>query len=130
MENKIFLGGTCNDSTWRRTLIINLQIDFFNPVVEDWTPECQEVERAEKASLCNIHFYCITNEMTGVFSIAEIIDSVHTKDKLTILHVIPGGFSGAQLKSLEAVVDMVKRNGGIAYLDHNLRRSWTLLNQM
>ena len=41
---KVFLGGTCNNSTWRDTLIPLLKIDYFNPVVDDWTPECQEQE--------------------------------------------------------------------------------------
>ena len=48
MKNKVFLGGTCNESTWRVELIPLLKIDYFNPVVEDWTPECQaEEERQE-----------------------------------------------------------------------------------
>ncbi len=40
MKNKVFLGGTCNESTWRDRVIKDLKIDYFNPVVEDWTPEC------------------------------------------------------------------------------------------
>lgn len=40
MKDKIFLGGTCNESTWRDRVIKKLKIDYFNPVVEDWTPEC------------------------------------------------------------------------------------------
>ncbi|WP_235906015.1 nucleoside 2-deoxyribosyltransferase domain-containing protein [Ginsengibacter hankyongi] len=27
---KVFLGGTCNGSTWRDTLIKDLQIDYFS----------------------------------------------------------------------------------------------------
>ena len=34
MNNKVFLGGTCNNSTWRDELIPQLKIDYFNPVVE------------------------------------------------------------------------------------------------
>ena len=66
MKNKIFLGGTCAETTWRNDLIRTLnQIEYFNPVVEDWTPECQQVEINEKENHCNIHFYCITKEMQG-----------------------------------------------------------------
>ena len=36
---KVFLGGTCNGSTWREELIPILEINYFNPVVSDWTPE-------------------------------------------------------------------------------------------
>lgn len=44
--NRVFLGGTCADTTWRSELIPLLEdkkIEYFNPVVEDWTPECQQI---------------------------------------------------------------------------------------
>ena len=41
---KVFLGGTCNESTWRDKLIKMLEIDYFNPVVDDWTEECYQEE--------------------------------------------------------------------------------------
>lgn len=31
----IFLGGTCNNSTWRDELIPKLTNKYYNPVVED-----------------------------------------------------------------------------------------------
>lgn len=127
MEEKIFLGGTCNNSTWRDKLIPILQAAYFNPVVEDWTPKCQAEEYKQK-EVCRIHFYCITKEMTGVFSIAEVIDSVHNKEKLTYLQVIPDGFDSKQLKSLRAVVDLVRKRGGIAYVDNDINRAARLLN--
>ena len=94
---KVFLGGTCNNSTWRNELIPLLPIDYFNPVVDDWTPECQAIEIREKENECDIHLYVITSQMKGVFSIAEVIDSVHTKGKMTILQVIPDGFDESEL---------------------------------
>lgn len=66
--------------------------------------------------------------MKGVFSIAEVVDSVHNKFKRTILHVIPDGFEEWQLKSLKAVVDLVNSRGGIAYIDNDLSRSAHVLN--
>lgn len=117
-SNKIFLGGTCNESTWRDELIPKLEeidFDYFNPVVEDWTPECQDIEIYEKTNNCNIHLYVITNKMKGVFSIAETIESVFNKDKKTIFCVLDGfdgDFPDYQIKSLDAVGRMVERNGG------------------
>ena len=128
MKNKIFLGGTCGNSTWRNELEKVIQVPSFNPVVEDWTPECQEEERLQKNNLCNIHLYVITKEMRGVFSIAEVIDSTHQKGKRTILHVIPDGFDKGQLKSLSAVCNMVNINGGIAYVASGLARTAMLIN--
>ena len=117
-SNKVFLGGTCNESVWRDELIPKLEdinFDYFNPVVEDWTPECQAVEICEKENKCNIHLYVITNKMKGVFSIAEAIESVFNKDKKTIFCVLDdfdGEFPDFQVKSLKAVGEMVERNGG------------------
>ena len=128
MKNRIFLGGTCAETTWRTELEKVLIVPSFNPVVEDWTPECQDEERLQKNNLCNIHLYVITKEMQGVFSIAEVIDSTHQKGKRTILHVIPDGFEKGQLKSLSAVCDMVNINGGIAYIDSELNRTARVIN--
>lgn len=78
--NRVFLGGTCADTTWRNELMPLLDekhVDYFNPVVEDWTPECQIIEEDEKNKKCNIHLYVITKEMMGTYSIAEIIHSAH-----------------------------------------------------
>lgn len=125
---KVFLGGTCAGSDWRPYLIKHLKADFFNPVVENWTAEAQLNEEKEK-DICSIHLYVITNEMKGVFSIAEVMDSVNMKTKITILHVIPTGFDDSQLKSLKAVVDLVRKNGGIAYVDTDLIRSARVINE-
>lgn len=126
--NKVFLGGTCAESTWREELIKSIQVPYFNPVVEDWTPAAQGIEESQKAINCNIHLYVITNAMQGVFSIAEVIESVHMSNKTTILHVIPDGFDKAQLKSLSAVVNMVRKHGGIAYIDDDLNRTARVIN--
>ena len=126
--SKIFLGGTCNNSTWRSQIEKLVQVAMFNPVVDDWTEECQAIEMDEKENKCDIHLYVITSQMIGVFSIAEVIDSVHNKTKKTLLHVIPDGFDKGQLKSLKAVVNLVKLRGGIAYIDEELNRTARVLN--
>ena len=48
MEKRIFLGGTCNNSTWRKDIIGMIDIDFFNPVVDDWTEDCMIEERKQR----------------------------------------------------------------------------------
>ena len=126
--SKVFLGGTCAKTTWRDDLIKAIQVDYFNPVVVDWTADCQVIEITEKDHHCDVHLYVITSAMEGVFSIAEVVDSVHTLGKVTILHVMPGGFEEGQLKSLKAVVNMVKANGGIAYIDTELERTARVIN--
>jgi len=128
VSNKVFLGGTCNESTWRDSLVLVLQVEYFNPVVDDWTPECQAEEERQKSDVCNIHLYVITSAMTGTFSIAEAIESAMTAGKQVIFHVMPEGFSDAQVKSLQAVVNMVGKHGGIAYIDDDLHRTSRVIN--
>jgi hypothetical protein len=126
--NRVFLGGTCAHTTWRNQIIPQLTIDYFNPDVEDWTEACQAIEMDEKDNKCNVHFYLISKEMQGVFSIAEVVNSAHTHGKRTILHVRPDGFDKGQLKSLKATVELVNAAGGIAYIDNNIHRAVTILN--
>jgi len=113
-KTKVFLGGTCNNSTWRDKLISLLKIDYFNPVVDDWTPECQD-EEIRQRELCDYCLYTITPKMTGVYSIAEVVDDSNKRTEKTILCVLDedneSSFSETQIKSLKQVKEMVKNNG-------------------
>ena len=112
---KVFLGGTCVESTWREKLIPLLKINYFNPVVEDWTPECMEEELRQRDT-CDYCLYVITPRMLGVYSIAEVIDDSNKQPEKTVFAVIePEGekFDMGALKSLYAVGAMVVRNEGI-----------------
>lgn len=115
---KVFLGGTCNDSTQRDRLIPMLKIGYFNPVVDDWTPDCmaEELRQREKCDLC---LYVITPKMTGVYAIAEVIDDSNKRPERTIFVRMRDDdgeeFTEGQWKSLTAVAQMVERNGGIEF---------------
>lgn len=106
----VFLGGTCNNSTWRDELIPKLNIEFFNPVVEDWTIECMKEELEQRES-CDICLYTITSETIGVYSIAELVDDSNKRPQKTVFCFLSSGLNAGQLKSLLAVRDMVQRNG-------------------
>jgi len=114
---KVFLGGTCNGSRWREQLIPLLTLDYFNPVVEDWTPECQERELREREN-ADLVLYTITPQMTGVYAIAEAVDDSNKRPQKTVLCILEQDgdktFSAAQKKSLHAVAVMVVSNGGYA----------------
>lgn len=120
--NKVFLGGTCNESTWRDYIINNLKINYFNPVVDDWNEEAQEKENVEKYENCNLHLYVITPKIKGVYSIAEVIDSVWTSQyssgnmKTIFCYLYEDGdlvFKEPQIKSLDAVGRLVESHDGI-----------------
>lgn len=115
---KVFLGGTCNGSTWREEIIPYLEgfrFDYFNPVVPNWTRDCRSVELIERkfASYC---IYFITLEMEGVYSIAEAIDDLYAKNGGVIFGYESSKFQeNSKLKnSLAATAELVTSRGGIA----------------
>jgi len=99
-------------------LINKLTIDYFNPVVEDWTEECRKEERVQR-EVCDYCLYTITPRMKGVYSIAEAIDDSNKRPQKTIFCLLDYDalsnlftFDELQLRSLEQVGKMVERNGG------------------
>lgn len=118
---KVFLGGTCNGSKWRQRLIPMLKIDYFDPVVVDWTEECM-AEEIRQRELCDICLYVITPMMMGVYSIAEAIDDSNKRPEKTVFAILDtdcdssgitvARFTTPQLKSLRQVGKMVESNGG------------------
>lgn len=108
---KVFLGGTCNESTWRQELIPLLTVDYFNPVVDDWTPECQ-AEEIRQRETCDFVLYTIAKEMTGVYSIAEAVDDSNKRPSKTLFCVLYDRFTEGQIKSLDAVAKIIADNGG------------------
>lgn len=115
---KVFLGGTCNGSTWRERLIPQLPIDHFNPVVDDWTPECMAEERKQREN-CDFCLYVITPKMTGTYSIAEAVDDSNKRPEKTVFCFLEGDdgeyFTPGQLKSLDQVGLLISRNGCAVY---------------
>lgn len=111
-KNLTFLGGTCNESHWRDELIAQLdeRVEFFNPVVPDWTPECQANEDQARKEARYVLFV-ITSEMTGVFSIAEAVDCSNKRPDSTLFAYLKEGFNNGQLKSLAATARMIALNG-------------------
>ena len=126
---KVFLGGTCAESKWREKLIPLLKCDYFNPVVEDWTPECQENEEKEK-KICDYHLYVITPKMQGVYSIAEAVNDSKNVLRTCIFCVTKEeddrDWTKGELKSLDATAKLIKRNGGVVL--NNLEEVANFLN--
>lgn len=113
----LFLGGTCNNSTWREKLIPLLdktKIDYFDPVVKDWTPECQQKELVARENSDYV-LYVITPKMTGVYSIAEAVQDSNIRPEKTIFCVLVEDdgeiFTVPQAKSLGATMKLIKSNG-------------------
>ncbi len=115
---KVFLGGTCNESQWREHLKLLLAIDYFDPVVPDWNEEAYQRELRERES-ADVVLYTITPRMTGVYSIAEVIDDSNKRPDRTVLCVLDHDgdqtFTIGQRKSLHAVERMAMNNGVIVF---------------
>ncbi len=114
-DKKTFLGGTCNGSTWRESLIPMLSVKYFNPVVADWTPECQEEEIKQRQE-CDFCLYVITPKMTGVYAIAEVVDDSNKRPEKTVFVALEQDgdeqFTPVQIKSMKMVKRMIEENGG------------------
>ncbi len=71
----VFLGGACGPTSWRRDIAIPAlgaaKIPFFNPQVEEWSPELVDVEAAKKAEAGTLLF--VISERTR--SIASMIEA-------------------------------------------------------
>lgn len=112
---RIFLGGTCNESTWRKDLIALLHThDYFNPVVDDWNMSCQMEEKRQRDKAEYV-VYVITPLMLGVYSIAEVVDDSNKRPEKTVLCIldIDDGhkWTESQHYSLQAVERLVQDNG-------------------
>ena len=114
---KIFLGGTCAKSTWRNELIPMLddsKIETFNPVVPNWTPECQAEEdyHRENDDIC---LYVITPEGEGFYSFVEVTDDSNKRPDQTVLCVLMEAngkqFEGHNKKCVLKTMKLVAENG-------------------
>ena len=117
-QTKVFLGGTINGSDWREALIPQLEIDYYNPVVEIWTMESQQMEEDAKIN-SDFNLFVITPKQSGFFSIAELTASAIRNPEKTLLAVLKEDngdtFDAAQLKSMDAVADLIKSTGATVF---------------
>lgn len=111
-NKKVFLGGTCNNSLWRNHIIPDLTIDYFNPVVEEWTEKAkeQEIKERETADCC---LYVLTSKMKGFYSIAEVVDDSNKRPEKTVycFSDFDGSFDAHNVKALKAIGEMITGNG-------------------
>ena len=84
MKDCIGLFGTCGGSKWRDPFMGNYKIrniPFFNPQVDNWTPECAVVEAEHLAEDAIVLFH-VTSETYATGSLAEVGFSILNAIKL------------------------------------------------
>ena len=108
MKLSVFLGGTCGSSTWRQKLMpmLSENVDAFNPVVENWTPECQAVEDYHKAH-DNVNLFVITPETNAPYSLFEIGVEATKNPNRTVVCFLDNEngtvFEGQQAKAVKKI---------------------------
>lgn len=130
----VFLGGTCSTSTWRNELLKKLyleKIEAFNPVVENWTPECQLIEDEHRKN-DDICLYVITPEAEGFYSFVEAVDDSNKRPDKTILCVLEEAngkkYTEHNLKGVLKTMKLVAENG--AYVTSSLDNVSLRLNTL
>jgi len=115
---KVFLGGTCNGSLWRDDVMKKLKIHYYNPCGETWTPDMMKEELRQREE-CDFCLYVITPKIEGFYSIAEIADDSNKRPEKTLFCFIEEDegkkFSDVQIKSLQQVAKMIKKNGATVF---------------
>lgn len=112
----VFLGGTCNGSTWRDRIIPLLSCDYFDPVVSEWN-EAARARELDARAHADIVLYTLTPLMEGCYSVAEVVDDSNKRPASTVMVLLTTPDSGRQftphqLRALRQTGELVKRNGG------------------
>ncbi len=114
-ERFVFLGGTCNGSTWRERLIPQIKgWTVFNPIVENWTEaDRANEERAKKEA--DVLLYVLTAKQAGFYSLVEAtVSALHNTNSHVILVFMEDDdgarYSEADWKSIMASVKLLSEN--------------------
>lgn len=107
---KVFLGGTCAGRNWRDEIIPQLQCNYYNPIVKNWS-EADRLREVHERQTADYVLYVLTSDMAGVYSIAEVIDDSNKRPMKTILCVLYDGFGPKMSHSLRAVEKLAAENG-------------------
>ncbi len=118
----VFLGGTCNESTWREELMpmLDRRVDAFNPVVDDWNEAAQANEDRHKIN-DDFCLYVLTPEMAGLYSIFEVADDSNKRPDRTVCCFLKahGGreFDAGTWRGIEKMKRDLVRNGAVVCED-------------
>lgn len=118
-EHFVFLGGTCNDTTWRDELKSMLTCSYFDPIVDEWTNEAQDAELQARIH-ANYILYVLTPRMTGIYTLAELVDDSNKRPSHTLFVILKHDVNeeGKRITylpefndSLEAIAALAIKNG-------------------
>uniref|UniRef100_A0A1B6K8I3 EF-hand domain-containing protein n=1 Tax=Graphocephala atropunctata TaxID=36148 RepID=A0A1B6K8I3_9HEMI len=87
-KHEVFLGGSCNPTTWRHDVAIplftGLGITYYNPQVEDWSVELVEQEHEAKQT-ATVLFYVIDSQTRNVVGMIEAAAFAGARRRLVLV---------------------------------------------
>lgn len=87
-EYQVFLGGSCNPTTWRKDLAVPALkaagVTYYNPQMDEWGPHLVELEQQAKRC-AQLKFFVIDNKTRGVASMVEIAHLAASKAQLIVV---------------------------------------------
>ncbi|MGE5473619.1 MAG: hypothetical protein ACM3UU_05305 [Ignavibacteriales bacterium] len=124
-ENRLFLGGTCNNDMWREedftpmlgkiSEYLGVNIEYYNPVVADWTPECMQ-EEIKQREVCSNVLYAVTEKAQGYYSYAEVIDDACKRpDRTLFCYLSDRPLTEEQKTSYQEIAAIVEEKGGKSF---------------
>ena len=85
---QVFLGGSCNPTTWRKDIAIPIldaaNITYYNPQVDEWTPELMKVEADAKRD-AEMLFYVVDANTRAVASMNEVVECICRNRKIVLV---------------------------------------------
>jgi len=116
----VFLGGSCNPTTWRMDVAIphfkGQGITFYNPQQANWVPEMIELEHQAKVT-SQILFFVINEQTRNVASMIEVSQYAGSNRRLVVVlnpypgpdHLINGEqMTKAEYEDLQAAMETVQ----------------------
>ena len=88
MSTQVFLGGSCNPTTWRKDVAIpsltKAGVSFYNPQVENWSPELVAVEAAAKKE-AEVLLFVIDGQTRAIASMLEAAEYISTGRRVVLV---------------------------------------------
>jgi hypothetical protein len=92
---QVFLGGSCNPTTWRRDIAVpeltKHKITFYNPQVENWSPALMRTELKYKEQ-SSVLFFVIDDQTRAIASMVEVAEYL-SRDRYMVVVIkdVPEG---------------------------------------
>lgn len=122
-EYQVFLGGSCNPTTWRKDLAVpalkQASITYYNPQMDDWAPHLVEIEQQAKQH-AQLKYFVIDNKTRGVASMVEIAYLASSRSQIIVVmqDFERGGSIDGNPMSDSEVVDLNRGHDFLCHLLH------------